>query len=158
MAISNKIGSLVLTTGNKSETAVGYSTLYGDTAGGFAVLKDVPKTLVYQLANYINSIKETIPQRIIDRPPSAELAPNQKDSDSLPDYEVLDEIIEKYVEKDMSINEISKKGMNEEEVEKIIKLIDRNEYNRRQGPPGVRITNRGFGKDRRYPITNKFSQ
>ena len=158
MAISNKIGSLVLTTGNKSETAVGYSTLYGDTAGGFAVLKDVPKTLVYELAKYINSIKEIIPQRIIDRPPSAELAPNQKDSDSLPDYEVLDQIIEEYVEKDMSIDEISKKGIDKKEVERIIKLIDRNEYKRRQGPPGVRITNRGFGKDRRYPITNKFSQ
>ena len=110
MAISNKIGSLVLTTGNKSETAVGYSTLYGDTAGGFAVLKDVPKTLVYELANYINSIKETIPQRIIDRPPSAELAPNQKDSDSLPDYEVLDEIIENGTEADLQLSFQEKHG------------------------------------------------
>jgi len=158
MAMSNKTGSLVLTTGNKSETAVGYSTLYGDTAGGFAVLKDVPKTLVYELARYLNLEKEVIPQRIIDRPPSAELAPDQKDSDSLPDYGVLDQIIELYVEKDMGYEDIVREGFDQKTVKRIIKLIDRNEYKRRQGPPGVRISNRGFGKDRRYPITNKFTQ
>ena len=158
MAISNKLGSLVLTTGNKSETAVGYSTLYGDTAGGFSVLKDVPKTWVYQLAKYRNTIKEVIPQRIIDRQPSAELAPNQKDSDSLPDYEILDEIIELYVEKDASIEDIVSKGLDKKTAEEVIRLIDKSEYKRRQAPPGVRITDRGFGKDRRYPITNRYSQ
>ena len=158
MAISNKSGSLVLTTGNKSETAVGYSTLYGDTAGGFAVLKDVPKTWVYELANYRNSISQVIPQRIIDRPPSAELAPDQKDSDSLPDYKILDAIIELYVEKDLSLIDIVEKGFEKKTVEKIVKLIDRSEYKRRQAPIGVRITDRSFGKDRRYPITNKYSQ
>ena len=158
MAISNKLGSLVLTTGNKSETAVGYSTLYGDTAGGFSVLKDVPKTWVYQLAKYRNTIKEVIPQRIIDRQPSAELAPNQKDSDSLPDYEILDKIIELYVEKDASIEDIVSKGLDKKTAEEVIRLIDKSEYKRRQAPPGVRITDRGFGKDRRYPITNRYSQ
>ena len=158
MAISNKSGYLVLTTGNKSETAVGYSTLYGDTAGGFAVLKDVPKTWVYELANYRNSISQVIPQRIIDRPPSAELAPDQKDSDSLPDYKILDEIIELYVEKDLSLVDIVEKGFEKKTVKKVIKLIDKSEYKRRQAPPGVRITARGFGKDRRYPITNRYFQ
>jgi NAD+ synthetase len=158
MAISNKTGSLVMTTGNKSETAVGYSTLYGDTAGGFAVLKDVPKTLVYELANYRNSLSEAIPQRIIDRPPSAELAPDQKDSDSLPDYNILDNIIELYVEGDKSHKEIIDEGFDEEVVRRIIRLIDISEYKRRQGPLGVKITERGFGKDRRYPITNRYSQ
>lgn len=158
MAISNKIGYLVLTTGNKSETAVGYSTLYGDTAGGFAVLKDVPKTLVYKLAEYRNSISHVIPQRIIDRPPSAELAPDQKDSDSLPDYDTLDAIIELYVELDKSSSEIIDRGFNEAIVKRVIKLIDISEHKRRQGPPGVKITDRGFGKDRRYPITNRYSQ
>ena len=158
MAMSNKSGYLVLTTGNKSETAVGYSTLYGDTAGGFAVLKDVPKTWVYELANYRNSISQVIPQRIIERPPSAELAPNQKDSDSLPDYKILDEIIELYVEKDLSAIAITNKGFDEATVKRVVNLIDKSEYKRRQAPPGVRITDRGFGKDRRYPITNKYSQ
>ena len=158
MAMSNKSGYLVLTTGNKSETAVGYSTLYGDTAGGFAVLKDVPKTWVYELANYRNSISQVIPQRIIERPPSAELAPNQKDSDSLPDYKILDEIIELYVEKDLSAIAITNKGFDEATVKRVINLIDKSEYKRRQAPPGVRITDRSFGKDRRYPITNKYSQ
>ena len=158
MALSNKSGYLVLTTGNKSETAVGYSTLYGDTAGGFAVLKDVPKTWVYELANYRNTINEVIPQRIIDRPPSAELAPDQKDSDSLPEYKILDEIIELYVEKDLSVAAIVEKGFDEKTVKKIIHLIDKSEYKRRQAPPGVRITDRGFGKDRRYPITNRYFQ
>ena len=158
MAISNKSGYLVLTTGNKSETAVGYSTLYGDTAGGFAVLKDVPKTWVYELANYRNSISQVIPQRIIERPPSAELAPDQKDSDSLPAYQILDEIIELYVEKDLSSVDIIGEGFEEETVKKVLKLIDKSEYKRRQAPPGVRISDRGFGKDRRYPITNKYFQ
>ena len=157
MAISNKLGLLVLTTGNKSETAVGYSTLYGDTAGGFGVLKDVPKTWVYQLADYRNSLSEVIPKRIIDRPPSAELSADQKDSDSLPSYEILDEIIELYVEKDAALEEIVSKGLKKKTVEEVINLIDKNEYKRRQAPPGVRITARGFGKDRRYPITNRYS-
>ena len=156
MALSNKSGYLVLTTGNKSETAVGYSTLYGDTAGGFAVLKDVPKTWVYELVNYRNTISQVIPQRIIDRPPSAELAPDQKDSDSLPEYKILDEIIELYVEKDLSLTLITEKGFDEKIVKQIVNLIDRSEYKRRQAPPGVRITERGFGKDRRYPITNRY--
>jgi len=158
MAMSNKTGSLVMTTGNKSETAVGYSTLYGDTAGGFAVLKDVPKTLVYELANYRNLLSKAIPQRIIDRPPSAELAPDQKDTDSLPDYDILDAIIELYVEGDKSRKEIVRQGFDEEVVRRIIRLIDSSEYKRRQGPLGVKITERGFGKDRRYPITNRYSQ
>ena len=156
MALSNQSGYLVLTTGNKSETAVGYSTLYGDTVGGFAVLKDVPKTWVYELVNYRNTISQVIPQRIIDRPPSAELSPDQKDSDSLPEYEILDEIIELYVEKDLSLTLITEKGFDEKIVKQIVNLIDRSEYKRRQAPPGVRITERGFGKDRRYPITNRY--
>lgn len=156
MGMSNKFGNLVLTTGNKSETAVGYSTLYGDTAGGFAVLKDVPKTLVYKLAEYRNTIKKTIPQRIIDRPPSAELAPDQKDSDSLPDYDVLDKIIELYVEQDKSKEYIVEKGFDAKTVNKVLRLIDISEYKRRQGPLGVKITERSFGKDRRYPITNRY--
>ena len=156
MALSNKSGDLVLTTGNKSETAVGYSTLYGDTAGGFAVLKDVPKTLVYRLADYRNTLSKAIPQRIIDRPPTAELSEDQKDSDSLPDYDVLDRIIEMYVEQDESKETIIEQGFNKQTVERVIKLIDFSEYKRRQAPLGVKITPRGFGKDRRYPITNKF--
>tara|TARA_B100001175_G_scaffold72662_1_gene60426 strand:+ start:1465 stop:3096 length:1632 start_codon:yes stop_codon:yes gene_type:complete len=156
MALSNKSGDLVLTTGNKSETAVGYSTLYGDTAGGFAVLKDVPKTLVYKLAEYRNTVSKVIPQRIIDRPPTAELSEDQKDSDSLPDYDVLDKIIEMYVEQDESKEAIIEQGFNEQTVVRVIKLIDFSEYKRRQAPLGVKITPRGFGKDRRYPITNKF--
>ena len=156
MALSNKSGDLVLTTGNKSETAVGYSTLYGDTAGGFAVLKDVPKTLVYKLAEYRNTQSKAIPQRIIDRPPTAELSENQKDSDSLPSYDILDKIIEMYVELDESKDKIIGQGFEEKIVSKVIKLIDLSEYKRRQAPLGVKITSRGFGKDRRYPITNKF--
>ena len=154
MALSNKLGLLVLTTGNKSEAAVGYSTLYGDTAGGFSVLKDVSKTLVYELANYRNKLNLIIPQRIIDRPPSAELAPDQKDTDSLPDYSILDPIIEMYVEKDMSPEDIIIEGYEESEVRRILKLIDLNEYKRRQVPLGIKISDRNFGKDRRYPITN----
>ena len=156
MALSNKSGDLVLTTGNKSETAVGYSTLYGDTAGGFCVLKDVPKTMVYELSKYRNTISKVIPERIIERPPSAELAPDQKDSDSLPDYEILDKIIELYVEQDKSKEEIANIGVDKKIVDRVIRLIDLSEYKRRQAPLGVKITSRGFGKDRRYPITNKF--
>ena len=156
MALSNKSGELVLTTGNKSETAVGYSTLYGDTAGGFGVLKDVPKTLVYELSRYRNTISHVIPDRIIDRPPSAELAADQQDSDSLPDYAILDKIIELYVEQDKSKVEIEESGIDKSMVDRVIRLIDLSEYKRRQAPLGVKITSRGFGKDRRYPITNKF--
>ena len=156
MALSNKLGYLVLTTGNKSEAAVGYSTLYGDTAGGFSVLKDVSKTLVYELAKYRNERSFVIPQRIIDRPPSAELAPDQKDTDSLPDYDRLDPIIEMYVEKDKSIQEIIEEGFDEVEVRKVVSLIDFNEYKRRQAPLGIKISDRNFGKDRRYPITNSW--
>jgi len=156
MALSNKSGSIVLTTGNKSEMAVGYATLYGDMAGGFSVLKDVPKTLVYRLAHYRNGISPIIPARIIERPPSAELRPNQTDQDSLPPYEVLDAIMEAYVELDCGFSEIVAMGHNEQDVARVLRLIDRNEYKRRQAPVGVRITHRGFGKDRRYPITSKF--
>ena len=156
MALSNKSGDLVLTTGNKSETAVGYSTLYGDTAGGFCVLKDVPKTMVYELSKYRNTISKVIPERIIERPPSAELAPDQKDSDSLPDYDILDKIIELYVEQDKSKEEIANIGVDKKIIDRVIRLVDLSEYKRRQAPLGVKITSRGFGKDRRYPITNKF--
>ena len=156
MALSNKFGSIVLTTGNKSEMAVGYSTLYGDMAGGFALLKDVPKTLVYQLSRYRNSISPIIPERIIDRAPSAELRHDQTDQDSLPVYEVLDAIMEAYVEHDASRADIIGMGYSKADVVRVTSLIDRNEYKRRQSPIGVRITQRGFGKDRRYPITSKF--
>jgi NAD+ synthase (glutamine-hydrolysing) len=154
MSISNKKGFLVLTTGNKSEMAVGYSTLYGDMAGGFDVLKDVPKTLVFDLCRYRNSLGPCIPQRVIERPPSAELAPDQKDEDSLPPYEVLDRILELYVEQDYSAEAIIAEGMDREQVQRVIRLVDLNEYKRRQAPIGVRITRRGFGRDRRYPITS----
>jgi NAD+ synthase (glutamine-hydrolysing) len=156
MAISNKKAYLVLTTGNKSEMAVGYSTLYGDMAGGFDVLKDVPKTMVFRLAEYLNEScgKEVVPQRVIDRPPSAELAPDQKDEDSLPPYDVLDQILEMYIEQDLSAEAIIEKGFEEEQVFRVLRLVDVNEYKRRQAPIGTRITSRGFGKDRRYPITN----
>ncbi len=154
MSISNKKGSLVLTTGNKSELAVGYSTLYGDMAGGFDVLKDVPKTLVFDLCRYRNSLGRCIPQRVIDRPPSAELAPDQKDEDSLPPYDVLDQILALYVEQDCSAEAIIATGIDREQVHRVIRLVDLNEYKRRQAPIGVRITQRGFGRDRRYPITS----
>ena len=154
MSISNKKGYLVLTTGNKSEMAVGYSTLYGDMAGGFDVLKDVPKTLVFDLCRYRNTLGPCIPQRVIDRPPSAELAPDQKDEDSLPPYEVLDRILELYVEQDYSAEAIIATGMDREQVRRVLRLVDLNEYKRRQAPIGVRITRRGFGRDRRYPITS----
>tara|TARA_R110002049_G_scaffold114812_25_gene266234 strand:+ start:2550 stop:4181 length:1632 start_codon:yes stop_codon:yes gene_type:complete len=154
MSISNKKGYLVLTTGNKSEMAVGYSTLYGDMAGGFDVLKDVPKTLVFDLCRYRNSRGPCIPQRVIDRPPSAELAPDQKDEDSLPPYDVLDRILALYVEQDYSAEAIIAAGMDREQVHRVLRLVDINEYKRRQAPIGVRITRRGFGRDRRYPITS----
>ncbi len=157
MSISNKKGSLVLTTGNKSEMAVGYSTLYGDMAGGFDVLKDVPKTLVFDLCRYRNTLGPCIPQRVIDRPPSAELAPDQKDEDSLPPYNVLDRILELYVEEDYSAEAIIATGMEREQVHRVLRLVDLNEYKRRQAPIGVRITRRGFGRDRRYPITSGWS-
>ena len=157
MALSNKFGWLVLTTGNKSEMAVGYATLYGDMAGGFAVLKDVPKTLVYELAAYRNqAIGLAIPQRVLTKPPSAELRPNQKDSDSLPEYAVLDPILYAYVEEDRGFQEIVAMGYDAATVRRVIRMVDRNEYKRRQAPPGVRITARAFGKDRRLPITNKY--
>ncbi len=154
MAISNKQGLMVLTTGNKSEMAVGYSTLYGDMAGGFDVLKDCPKTLVFELSRYRNSLSPVIPQRVIERPPSAELAPGQKDEDSLPPYPVLDAILQRYIERDMSAAAIIADGYDEVAVRKVLRLVDINEYKRRQAPPGVRITRRGFGRDRRYPITS----
>jgi NAD+ synthase (glutamine-hydrolysing) len=157
MAISNKFGCIVLTTGNKSETAVGYSTLYGDMAGGFSLLKDIPKTLVYKLADYRNTLSRVIPERIIVRPPSAELRKDQTDQDSLPAYDVLDAIMQAYVEEDMSRQEIIKLGYHEKDVKRVTQLIDRNEYKRRQAPVGVRITEKGFGKDRRYPITCKLT-
>ena len=156
MALSNKFGQIVLTTGNKSEMAVGYATLYGDMAGGFAVLRDVPKTLVYRLSNYRNGIAPVIPQRIIDRAPSAELRADQTDQDSLPPYDILDAIIERYVEHDQTPAEIVTAGYNETEVARVIGMIDRSEYKRRQAPVGIRITPRAFGKDRRYPITSRF--
>ena len=158
MAISNKKGRMVLTTGNKSEMAVGYATLYGDMAGGFAPIKDVPKTLVYRLADYRNGIAPVIPRRVLERPPSAELAPDQKDEDSLPPYEVLDPILEMYIEEDRSPEEIVAAGFDEETVRRVVRMVNRNEYKRRQAPPGVRISRRAFGRDRRYPITCGFDE
>jgi NAD+ synthase (glutamine-hydrolysing) len=159
MALSNKFGWLVLTTGNKSEMAVGYATLYGDMAGGFAVLKDVPKTLVYRLSAYRNSLGEgpgPIPASTIERAPSAELAEDQTDQDTLPPYEVLDRIVEAYVEHDESVEQIVARGIERREVERVVGMIDGNEYKRRQAAPGVRITPKAFGKDRRLPITNRY--
>ena len=156
MAISNKKRKILLTTGNKSEMSVGYATLYGDMAGGFAPIKDVPKLLVYRLCEYRNGVGQVIPQRVLERPPSAELAPDQKDSDSLPDYAVLDPILERYIEQDQSVEEIVAAGFDAATVERVAGLVDRNEYKRRQAPPGVRITQRAFGRDRRYPITSGY--
>ena len=156
MALSNKTGRLVLTTGNKSEMAVGYCTLYGDMAGGFAVIKDIAKTLVYRLCAYRNSIAPVIPERILTRAPSAELRPDQTDQDSLPSYEVLDGIVERYMEQNQSIEQMIAAGFDPESVEKVTRLIKLNEYKRRQAPPGVRITTRAFGRDWRYPITSQF--
>jgi len=158
MAISNKTGKMVLATSNKSEVAVGYSTIYGDMVGGYSPLKDVPKTLVYKLAEYRNSLSPCIPERVITRPPSAELRPDQVDQDSLPDYDVLDEIIKQYVRLDKSPDEIIELGFNAEEVHKVIRLINISEYKRRQSAPGIKITQRAFGRDRRYPITSHYKE
>ena len=158
MALSNKHGWLVLTTGNKSEMAVGYATIYGDMAGGYAVIKDVPKTLVYQLAEHRNALSEKppIPLSVLEKPPSAELRPDQKDEDSLPPYEVLDPILKAYVEEDRRFDEIVAMGFDEEVVKRVISLVDRSEYKRRQAPPGIKITPRNFGRDRRMPIANRY--
>jgi NAD+ synthase (glutamine-hydrolysing) len=162
MALSNKTGSIVLTTGNKSELATGYCTLYGDMAGGFAVIKDVAKTMVYRLARWRNAhdpygtASQPIPERIITRPPSAELRPDQKDQDSLPPYEVLDAIMQRYMEDDQSIEQIVAAGFDPADVERVTRLLKVNEYKRRQAPVGIRITHRAFGRDWRYPITSKF--
>jgi NAD+ synthase (glutamine-hydrolysing) len=158
MALSNKFGWLVLTTGNKSENSVGYSTLYGDSAGGFAVIKDVPKTLVYRLVDYRNArdASHPVPRSIIDRPPSAELREHQRDADSLPDYDTLDAILEAYIEEDADPEQLERAGFPREAIDKVISLVDRAEYKRRQAPPGIKITPRAFGRDRRMPITNAY--
>ena len=156
MAYSNKTGRMVLTTGNKSEMSVGYATLYGDMVGGYNAIKDVPKVLVYELAKYRNTLSQVIPERVITREPSAELRPDQIDSDSLPEYEILDPILELYIEQDMPPAKIVELGYPAEAVSKVIRLVDRNEYKRRQAAPGVRITKRAFGRDRRYPITSGY--
>ncbi len=158
MALSNKFGWLVLTTGNKSETATGYCTLYGDTAGGFAVIKDVPKTMVFRISRFINERagRDIIPESVITRPPSAELRPDQKDSDSLPPYDILDPILKCYIEEDLGLDEIVARGFDPDTVRRVFRLSDMSEYKRRQAPPGVKITPRSFGRDRRLPITNRF--
>ena len=158
MALSNKFGWMVLTTGNKSEMAVGYATIYGDMAGGCGVIKDVPKTLVYELSEYRNTITEIAPisRNVIEKPPSAELRPDQKDEDSLPPYDVLDPILEAYVEDDRSLSEIIAMGYEECVVRQVISLVDRSEYKRRQAPPGIKVTTRNFGRDRRMPIVNHY--
>ncbi|HET7811221.1 MAG TPA: NAD+ synthase [Steroidobacteraceae bacterium] len=156
MGISNKTGKMLLTTGNKSEMAVGYATLYGDMAGGFAPIKDCSKLLVYKLAEYRNRVSPVIPRRVIDRPPSAELRPDQKDSDSLPPYEVLDPILEAFIEDDLSVDEICARGFDRPTVVRVLDLVKRNEYKRRQAPPGVRVSRRAFGRDWRYPITSGY--
>ena len=156
MAISNKTGRMVLTTGNKSEMAVGYATLYGDMAGGFAPIKDCSKLLVYRLARYRNTISAAIPERVIERPPSAELRADQKDSDSLPPYEVLDPILELFIEDDLTVDEIAARGFDRATVGRVLEMVKRNEYKRRQAPPGVRISDRAFGRDWRYPITSGY--
>ena len=156
MALSNQLGAMVVSTGNKSEMAVGYSTLYGDLVGGFALLKDVYKTEVYKLSNYRNSISEVIPKNIIDKKPSAELSEDQYDSDTLPEYDLLDKIIKMYIELDYSSEKIIKSGIEKDIVFDILEKIDRNEYKRKQVAPGVKLTSRAFGKDRRMPITNTY--
>jgi len=156
MALSNRTGRIVLTTGNKSEMAVGYATLYGDMAGGFAVIKDVAKTFVYRLAEWRNAVSDVIPRNIITRPPSAELKPGQTDQDTLPPYEVLDAIIEAYMERDESPRQIIARGYSEVDVRKVVGMLKKNEYKRRQAPVGIRVTQRGFGKDWRYPITSRY--
>jgi len=156
MGISNKTGKMLLTTGNKSEMAVGYATLYGDMAGGFAPIKDCSKMLVYRLVTYRNSLGRVIPQRVVDRPPSAELRPDQKDSDSLPPYDVLDRILEAFIEEDLSVDELEARGFDRTTVGRVLDLVKRNEYKRRQAPPGVRVSRRAFGRDWRYPITSGY--
>jgi len=156
MAVSNKTGAMVLATGNKSEMAVGYATLYGDMAGGFAAIKDVPKTLVYRLARYRNNRSKIIPERVLDRAPSAELAPDQEDQDTLPPYAVLDAILEAYIEHDKAVTDIVKEGLDADTVAGVVRRVKRNEFKRRQAAPGVRISQRAFGRDRRYPITSAF--
>lgn len=158
MALSNKFGWLVLTTGNKSEMSTGYATLYGDMAGGFAVIKDVPKTMVYKLSRYRNSVSRTIPESIFTKEPTAELKPNQKDRDTLPPYEKLDPILKAYVEDDRDIKKTIAMGNNKQDVIKVVEMVDKSEYKRRQAPPGIRITPRAFGKDRRVPITNRYKE
>ena len=157
MAISNKTGRMLLSTGNKSEMAVGYATLYGDMAGGFSPIKDCSKTLVYRLARYRNSISRVIPESVIARPPSAELRPNQRDSDTLPPYDVLDPILSAFIEEDLSVNEITRRGFDREVVTRVLELVKRSEYKRRQAPPGIRISRRAFGRDWRYPITSQYT-
>jgi NAD+ synthase (glutamine-hydrolysing) len=157
MALSNKFGWLVLSTGNKSELATGYCTLYGDMAGGFAILKDVPKTLVYELAAYRNTKgKPVIPQAVFTKPPSAELRFDQKDEDTLPPYAVLDPVLDMYVVNDMGVDEIVAAGYSRALIRKVARMVDGNEYKRRQGPPGIRLTPKAFGKDRRMPLTNRY--
>jgi NAD+ synthase (glutamine-hydrolysing) len=158
MALSNKFGWLVLTTGNKSELATGYCTLYGDMAGGFAVIKDLPKGLVYKLAHHRNASGAVIPQRVLEKPPSAELRPDQRDEDALGPYATLDPILRAYVEEDRGLDEIVALGFDEATVRRVIRMVDRAEYKRRQAPPGIKITPRAFGKDRRLPITNRYQQ
>src|SRR5438034_6464040 len=160
MALSNKFGWLVLSTGNKSEISSGYCTLYGDMAGGFAVLKDVMKTTVFRLAEHCNRLagRERIPRVIIEKPPSAELRPDQKDVDSLPPYDVLDPILKAYVEEDRSFKDLLAMGFEQKIVERVMRLVDISEYKRRQAPPGVKITTRAFGRDRRLPITNRYRE
>jgi NAD+ synthase (glutamine-hydrolysing) len=156
MALSNKTGRMLLTTGNKSEMAVGYATLYGDMNGGFAPIKDCSKMLVYRLAAHRNSISPVIPERVITRAPSAELRPDQKDTDSLPPYEVLDAILEAFIEEDLSVGEIVARGFDRAVVGRVLDMVQRNEYKRRQSPPGIRVSGRAFGRDWRYPITNGY--
>ena len=158
MALSNKFGWLVLTTGNKSEMSVGYATLYGDMAGGFAVIKDIFKLLVYRVVRWRNERegRELVPSSVIERPPSAELRPDQLDEDSLPPYETLDRILEAYVERDEGVDALVAQGLPEETVREVVRLVDRAEYKRRQAPPGVRVSTKAFGRDRRLPITNRF--
>ena len=160
MALSNKFGWLVLTTGNKSETSVGYATLYGDMAGGFAAIKDVPKTLVYALSLHVNERagKEIIPERVIVKAPTAELKANQTDQDTLPPYDALDAILKAYVEDDKSLDDIISMGFKKTLVKQVIDMVDKSEYKRRQAPPGVKITPRALGKDRRMPITNRYKE
>jgi NAD+ synthase (glutamine-hydrolysing) len=158
MALSNKFGWLVLATGNKSEMSVGYSTLYGDLAGGFAVIKDVPKTVVYELVRHRNGVagRDLVPESIIERAPSAELRPDQRDEDSLPPYPVLDRILEAYIEEDLGAEQMVAQGLPPDEIDRVIRMVDRAEYKRRQAPPGIKITVRAFGRDRRMPITNRY--